>query len=247
MRSAFQRGKARVASGFTMIELLVVIAIIAMLAALLLPALSRAKESAKSAVCKSNLRQQGIALQIYADDHGFYPPASEFYQLNSLKNRSWENILPRTGWSQSIFDCPKREVAGYGINERGTEWPEGAFDPNDLLHLGLAGHVDYTKPWTFVWLVPAAKIKVPSDMIAVGDSHEIGPDVKMGQLRIIMAGPQILPYAFGTGARHNRGANLVFCDGHVECAKQSLWRRKTPEVRRRWNSDNEPHPETWRD
>src|SRR5262245_29105227 len=56
--------------GFTLIELLVVIAIIAILTALLLPALATAKERGRRAVCKSNLRQFGQAFTIYANDHG---------------------------------------------------------------------------------------------------------------------------------------------------------------------------------
>jgi prepilin-type N-terminal cleavage/methylation domain-containing protein/prepilin-type processing-associated H-X9-DG protein len=62
--------------GFTLIELLVVIAIIALLAALLLPTLHRAKQAGHMAVCKSNLRQWDLALKLYLDDFGGYVPAS---------------------------------------------------------------------------------------------------------------------------------------------------------------------------
>src|SRR5208282_3126582 len=71
-------GSARTqAGGFTLIELLVVMAIMAILAALLLPALAKGKGQAQSAACKNHLKQIGIGLKMYASDYGWYPPLAE--------------------------------------------------------------------------------------------------------------------------------------------------------------------------
>src|SRR5262245_14453139 len=81
--------------GFTLIELLVVIAVIAILAALLLPALNRGKIAADSAVCKSNLRQLTLAMTMYAQQTGTYPywQYRHFDQYNYSYDYTWPGEL----------------------------------------------------------------------------------------------------------------------------------------------------------
>src|SRR5437773_6015459 len=70
--SEFSGGRAR--AGFNLLELIVVIAIVAVLAALLLPALVKAREQGRTSVCKNNMRQIGLAMVLYADDNGDFLP-----------------------------------------------------------------------------------------------------------------------------------------------------------------------------
>jgi len=88
----------RLQKGFTLIELLVVIAIIAVLVALLLPAVQQARESARRAQCKSNLKQIGIGLHNYIETNGIMPPGS----INRGRSQSfaqWNGrVLNHTGW-----------------------------------------------------------------------------------------------------------------------------------------------------
>jgi prepilin-type N-terminal cleavage/methylation domain-containing protein/prepilin-type processing-associated H-X9-DG protein len=85
-------------AGFTLIELLVVIAIIAILAAILLPALSRSKQLAYSAICKSNLRQYGQALRMYVGDYQFYPP----WQYNPVTGFVMSVVATNVWWYQIL-------------------------------------------------------------------------------------------------------------------------------------------------
>ena len=131
-------------SGFTLVELLVVVAIIAVLAALLLPALSRAKAAAQATRCRSNLRQQGLALTFYVSDHRVYPPLNGYDPSLGGDVTKWHDFLEAalasltpqkqaaTGFG-GVFRCPTHRPLP------GSDSPSYGYDADGTGGLGLEG------------------------------------------------------------------------------------------------------------
>lgn len=109
---------------FTLIEILVVVAIIALLVAILLPSLAKAREQGRQAVCGSNNKQIGIAMRMFAEEHKEYYP--EMYGWFCLKP-----YYQASNAEQAIFSSP------YKSNDPAETWPEGHI----LKYVGMQGDV----------------------------------------------------------------------------------------------------------
>jgi prepilin-type N-terminal cleavage/methylation domain-containing protein/prepilin-type processing-associated H-X9-DG protein len=119
--------RIRPAVAFTLIELLVVISIIGILAGLLLPVLSRAKGKALDVKCISNLKQLGIALTIYADDHQGKLPFAERrpttpVETNHVLMRIVDVLSNNVGGVVAIFHCPKDHFGWFEKEGSSYEW-----------------------------------------------------------------------------------------------------------------------------
>jgi prepilin-type N-terminal cleavage/methylation domain-containing protein/prepilin-type processing-associated H-X9-DG protein len=246
------------AQGFTLIELLVVIAIIAILAALLLPVLQRAKGSALSTACKNNLRQLGIALTLYVNEYNAYP-----YSLDFPKQWFWyDAIAPHYGSNRTLLGCPtfrgNKDVDqavkwlapnffyytppdagytengvsygynGYGLRSMGYSY----LDSNEVLGLGPSAPA-FGDPFP---PIRPYQVKVSSEMIAMGDSMNVpGFTSQFSYLMALGDGSKPPP------ERHGGGSNIAFADGHTENIRNKRLIANEETARRRWNNDNDPH------
>jgi len=188
-------------AAFTLIELLVVIAIIAILASLILPGLSQAKEKAKRTSCISNLKQWGLATHLYIEDNEDYLPPEGFENPgDNQTNIGWYIQLPR------ILGLPRYHDQGWRTNasvEPGnTVWlcPSNRrrSNGNNLFHYCMNDLVDGTG--TNDHPITISTIHSPHTMVWMFDSKNL---------------PALGEWSFVHRDLHNRGANLLFLDGHA--------------------------------
>jgi prepilin-type N-terminal cleavage/methylation domain-containing protein/prepilin-type processing-associated H-X9-DG protein len=190
--------------GFTLIELLVVIAIIAILAAILFPVFAQAREKARQTSCLSNMRQLGIALDMYSQDYDerlfFFGHNVDHSRANTVvpiganaANRWWNQILPYTKNDKDLIVCP---------SDSGRTPNSADGKPRSYIANRAAEHL------------PLSAVDYPADVIVVtekvdkADDSWFEPPKNLWEVKASLGSPVLAM------TRHSGGVNCMFFDGH---------------------------------
>ncbi len=218
----------RNAKGFTLIELLVVIAIIAILAAMLLPALARAKAKAKQVDCLSNMRQIGLGLILYETDNKTLPPrASQVYDFMNPASSGWRNnalysiaqyLQGNQKSSTKVFMCSV-SLPGTGVlaGNNPTALSGTSFMPNAVVMEKTMANIKNPSGLIFI---QESTVQIAFCALRPGDAADFGG----------IAGTYTYWHDnLSTGkelyaSTHFQGGNFLFCDGHGEFRQRTKLR-----------------------
>lgn len=214
--------------GFTLIELLVVIAIIAILAAILFPVFSRARENARRASCQSNLKQVGLGLMQYVQDYDDKLPQS-FYGGANLdsdngNNYKWMDVIHPYVKNEDVFNCPSDDTVNPYHYQSGHNY--GSYGLNGAY--GKAGDNQTPPRSSSAYVVRLSMIVVPATTVWITDNNNSpGPLNSGGSQGFFWPDAKHNPTITTTYPRqlqniverHLDTTNVLYCDGHVKAHK----------------------------
>jgi prepilin-type N-terminal cleavage/methylation domain-containing protein/prepilin-type processing-associated H-X9-DG protein len=219
--------RSRSRPGFTLIELLVVIAIIAILAAILFPVFSQAREKARQTTCLSNLKQIGTAAQMYAQDYDEHLPGTELGE-GDVEYFWIEMLMPHVK-NRDLFNCPSSAAKTlYDRNGISVEFTYN-YAMNDI-HDSAGRQIGAA-------FQPLAAISYPSDTLYLVDGWPVATEAagngyverhEIAWVPAAMGGPRgeyhrrdPIRNAYDDGnGRHTGSMNFLACDGHVKTRRR---------------------------
>lgn len=190
---------------FTLIELLIVIAIIAILAAMLMPALRSAREQSKAIACLNNLKQSGLCLSLYATDFNGWAPAT----YDGVTSKTWSDTLNTQGYlpsAKNILVCPSVSPWKF-TGSFGNTYGIWSYDYGSRIR--ILGN--FTHPGNLPYTAGG-----PSRHIIIADS--LSSLTGAGQMYHIYGWISTQRFF---DLRHNSKVNAFFADGHSEGIKES--------------------------
>jgi prepilin-type N-terminal cleavage/methylation domain-containing protein/prepilin-type processing-associated H-X9-DG protein len=226
-------------NAFSLVELLVVISIIALLLAILLPALSRARQQARGVICLSNLHQLGIAASAYvANNQGYYPIG--YYNVtigNELIAYAWDftsikdwdtgtqKVIPGILWEgkmtlEKVQQCPCYKGSANWLSD-----PYTGYNYN-ISYIGHGSNEIIKQP------LKAVEVRHPATCALFGDGEYLGGADKFMRSPLPWAGDTFSSRYSGTqGFRHLRRTNVIFCDGSARALAKAYVPQNDPSPR----------------